>query len=400
MWTTDVTRPVPSNIARQHFLQRNADYMARYRQRADQLKAAIQAFASTGEVHSQGISKISLKLLSACNLRCSMCFQWREDGLDHEGAKGFHRNLKKTRLDFDECRHLFDFVRKHPCEVVLTGGEPMLHPQFSLFVQALAEAGCHMVICTNGTLLDKHFDTLSRYHDRLAFLISIDGPKAVHDGIRGDGYHAVTTGAIRRLAEAKRDGLKWIVGVESTLLASNMLHSETVIEECAAMGVDWMVFNHLWIANPEARVQFSQLCTEHGTQAQSAEGYDLGHFDDNYVEMVNSTLARIQAHPSPIPVLVSPNLAPQQLQDYYQGRYRPENPYYKMGVKLDIDIDGRVVMTKQFPEISFGNIIDQPIEQIVGSALYKRTARELLHRPLDILAACPDMHNLRVDKAP
>ncbi|MDU9401728.1 radical SAM protein [Pseudomonas sp. zfem004] len=399
MWTTEVTQPVPSDTARQRFLQRNASYMARYIERAERLKTAIQGFADTGQVSTEGISKISLKLLSACNLRCSMCFQWREDGIDHASATGFHRNLKKTRLEFDECHHLFEFLRQHPCEVVLTGGEPMLHPQFSRFVQTLAELGCPMVICTNGTLLDKHFDTLSRYHDRLAFLISIDGPRAVHDAIRGDGYHAVTTDAIRRLAQAKRDGLDWIVGVESTLLASNMLHSEAIIEECEALGVDWMVFNHLWIANAPARKQFNQFCAEHGEQAHSADGYDLGQFDDNYLNMVKGAIARIKAHPSTIPVLISPNLAPQQLQDYYQGRYQPENPYYKMGVKLDIDIDGRVVMTKQFPEIAFGNITEQPIEDIIGSPLYARTARRLLNEPLGILAACPDMHNLRIDRA-
>lgn len=399
MWTTEVILPNPADTAKARFLQRNTSYMTRYLQRADLLKASIQKFKRTGKPETDAISKISLKLISTCNLRCSMCFQWRETGLDHEDARGFHKNIKKSRINFDECQHLFDFLREHPCDIVLTGGEPMLHPEFARFVETLDALNCPMVICTNGTLLDKHYDVLRKAHNNLAFLISIDGPRATHDAIRGEGYFDITTQAIARLSQAKREGANWIIGVESTLLKDNTLYSEDIIESCTALGVDWMVFNHLWIANEHSRDEYQAFCRTLGLEVYSVDGYDSGHFDSNYVSMIQQTVERIRNYPSSIPVLTSPNFDNEQMDAYYSGRFEPQTPYYKMGVKLDIDVDGRVVMTKQFPEVSFGNITQNSIPSILGSSHYIHTAQSQLEKPLGILCACPDMHNLRISGA-
>ncbi len=74
------------------------------------------------------------------------------------------------------------------CKIfALTGGEPFFHPEFSEILSGLLEfPDCHVVILTNGLLLDKkltdNFD-LSRVH----LQISVDGLADRHDAIRGQG---------------------------------------------------------------------------------------------------------------------------------------------------------------------------------------------------------------------
>ncbi|WP_321369988.1 DUF5714 domain-containing protein [uncultured Desulfuromusa sp.] len=69
----------------------------------------------------------------------------------------------------------------------LTGGEPFYHPEFTQILSGLlAHQDCHVVILTNGLLLEQKLtDTfdLSRVH----LQISVDGLNDRHDAIRGQG---------------------------------------------------------------------------------------------------------------------------------------------------------------------------------------------------------------------
>jgi len=76
------------------------------------------------------------------------------------------------------------------CRVfALTGGEPLVHPEFEAIVDSLlGYKDAHVVVLTNGTLLKDYARALARWPaDRFHLQISVDGLGQNHDRIRGRG---------------------------------------------------------------------------------------------------------------------------------------------------------------------------------------------------------------------
>ena len=118
-----------------------------------------------------------------CNLRCSFCDLW--DG---------HVHLPRERVD----ALMDDAAAIGTKTVVLTGGEPLLHPGLIDIVRAARVRGMAVNITTNGTLVDRHYDALVEA-GVASLSFSIDGEPETHDRIRGQvGAHARTWKALIR----------------------------------------------------------------------------------------------------------------------------------------------------------------------------------------------------------
>lgn len=107
-----------------------------------------------------------------CNLRCVHC-----ENLGGPQSPG--------ELSFDEMLSVADSLQRLGCQLVdITGGEPLLHPDWDRLARALAERGMRTALVTNGTLFDESAldRALAAGVEIAAF--SIDGPRAVHDRIR------------------------------------------------------------------------------------------------------------------------------------------------------------------------------------------------------------------------
>ena len=116
-------------------------------------------------------------LNNACNANCGFC--------------GFARDsLPKDRWEFVEGKAALDAVeilyRQGIRYLVLTGGEPTLHPDLLAIVRRAAELEMKVVIVTNGGLLRPHKIQQLAEAGLSSFIISIDAASAeVHDRNRG-----------------------------------------------------------------------------------------------------------------------------------------------------------------------------------------------------------------------
>ena len=120
-----------------------------------------------------------------CNLRCSFCDLWSQfENMDVRGRL-------VPLLD--------EAVAIGTQTLVITGGEPFLHPELFVAVEEAKLRGLSVNITTNGTLIDKRWDELSRSGvDSLSF--SIDGMQDSHDELRGrDGAWEKTLSGLRRV---------------------------------------------------------------------------------------------------------------------------------------------------------------------------------------------------------
>jgi uncharacterized radical SAM superfamily Fe-S cluster-containing enzyme len=103
---------------------------------------------------------------SYCNLECRYCEDF-----------GLSRNLgmKNAMLDLDRARHVLRVLRTATENLVLTGGETLLHPKIEDIVATARELGFRQIaLITNGLLLPKRRAILPHLSRLIVSLDSLD----------------------------------------------------------------------------------------------------------------------------------------------------------------------------------------------------------------------------------
>jgi len=120
-----------------------------------------------------------LYLSASCNLRCRHC--WITPEFSNKPAPGKTIDPKALQDAVIEAKTL------GLAHVKLTGGEPMLHPQFKEIVDMLTIEGISMNMETNGTLITQELAHYLKEKTNVDFVsVSIDSSVAAeHDAFRG-----------------------------------------------------------------------------------------------------------------------------------------------------------------------------------------------------------------------
>ncbi|NOY12534.1 MAG: radical SAM protein [Deltaproteobacteria bacterium] len=134
---------------------------------------------------------LTIAITDACNLHCAHCWV----------AAGF--TGPPARVATSAARHVIEaFAALGGTAVRLTGGEPLLHPDWLELVEIAAAAGLKVLLQTNGMLFGAdNMQALQALDPAdLTLQISLDGATAAaHDRVRGAGAYEQTLQGIRRL---------------------------------------------------------------------------------------------------------------------------------------------------------------------------------------------------------
>lgn len=135
--------------------------------------------------------KAYLTITDICNLKCSHCFG--------DFGKGSQLNKTQIKEILDELKSL------GICEISITGGEPLCHPDIIEIIEMIVERDFNFQICTNGLMIDDDFiKVLKRFNSRIFRLsISLDGIAEIHNKIRGENTYEKTIVNIKKLQEEK-----------------------------------------------------------------------------------------------------------------------------------------------------------------------------------------------------
>jgi len=104
-----------------------------------------------------------------CNLRCSFCDLWDAPQ---------HMPLERVLKLLDEA------VAIGTKTLVITGGEPMIHPEIFRVIREGRARGLGVNVTTNGTLIEKKWDSIIA-SGVSSLSISVDGLKETHEALRG-----------------------------------------------------------------------------------------------------------------------------------------------------------------------------------------------------------------------
>ncbi|MDP8255098.1 MAG: radical SAM protein [Candidatus Alcyoniella australis] len=168
--------------------------------RPRQLVKAAAGFASAKLWGRRIPLAVGWDVTHRCNLRCLYC--------------GFER-LDPGELDTARALELIDAMADAGCvRLHLSGGEPMLRDDIGELIGRVLQRGMACALNTNGFRIDSRIDQV-RHVD--AIRLSYDGPREVHDQLRGQGAHAQMLAAL----EAARDAGTRVV-LNATLNARNV----------------------------------------------------------------------------------------------------------------------------------------------------------------------------------
>lgn len=132
-----------------------------------------ETFQRFRTLETNRISRLPIVILmphSACNCQCVMCDIWKGN-----------KNLKQ--LTEEDIRGLLQTLKKlHTREVVMSGGEAILNPNFFLFCELLKAQGIRVVLLSTGLTLERHAKALLKWVSEI--IVSLDGDEECHDRIR------------------------------------------------------------------------------------------------------------------------------------------------------------------------------------------------------------------------
>jgi radical SAM protein with 4Fe4S-binding SPASM domain len=128
---------------------------------------------------------LEFQITDRCNLRCRHCYIG--DSLNQDLP---FEEILKILKEFEEIQGL---------RLLLSGGEPLLHPRFWEINEVLRDHAFRSVLLSNGTLITKEIAKRLHVHE---VQVSLDGMKEGHESIRGKGAFEKTLHAIDHLQEA------------------------------------------------------------------------------------------------------------------------------------------------------------------------------------------------------
>jgi MoaA/NifB/PqqE/SkfB family radical SAM enzyme len=116
--------------------------------------------------------------------------------------------------------------------ILLTGGEPYMHPEFYQLIDTLVKDDFGFTIVSNGKDYMKYAPLL-KYKEKFHWItFSLDGGEDVHDSFRGKGSYQKVMEAIRYFSS------ELPVRITMTLNKTNMREIPNVIKACEEYGAD------------------------------------------------------------------------------------------------------------------------------------------------------------------
>jgi len=208
-----------------------------------------------------------LHITNNCNQACTHCLFACSPG-------------EKESLSLQQVVSLTDQVANLGCRIfALTGGEPLVHPQFTAIVDhLLASKDNHVAVLTNGMLLHRFGKELQHWPKTNFHLqISIDGLEKEHDHLRGEGAF---NKLMQELHFLHQQNIAFTLSMCVT--EANVLLMPEIIELAADMGAANVHFMWYFIrgrGQSESFVLPQQIFTQ--LQAAAAKGAELNVGIDN-----------------------------------------------------------------------------------------------------------------------
>ncbi len=284
-------------------------------------------------------------ILRKCNLACRMCY-----------ANSYNKDFE-GELSLDECiKNIDDLGEANVPALILSGGEPLLHPNFFEIANHAKKQKFYLSLSTNGILITPEVATRLKKMGFDYVGISLDGIGEVHDYIRGE--KGAFDQSVVGIKHAVEQGLK--VGIRTTLTHTNAHQIGNMLELCQDLGVGKFYLSHL----------------NYGGRAKKKED---AHFEmtRNAMNLLLEKTLLLEQNDNPLEIVTGNNDADAGFMLLWaKGRFPDENIQYVRELMLrwggnasgvgvaNIDSQGDVHPDSFWPGVKLGNIKERPFSEI------------------------------------
>lgn len=180
------------------------------------------------EVIAPRLSSMPILILnvhSHCNCRCIMCDIWKRDTREQS---------KVADLD----RHRASLRNLGVRQVVLSGGEPLLHSDLGRLCDFFRQEKIHLTLLTAGLLLLKRSLDICAWFDDV--IVSLDGPREIHDSIRR--VHGAFDLIAQGVAAIRAQQPRLPIACRTTIQKANYRHLRDTAAAAKRIGFDSISF--------------------------------------------------------------------------------------------------------------------------------------------------------------
>ena len=167
---------------------------------------------------------LDLHIVDFCQLNCKHCYL-------NKGTRVMPLDMLRAICE--------DFLNTEfplpESTIILSGGEPLLHPDFAAVCTIVRKLNGRIIMSTNGILLPQYIHTFQK-NDGIQ--VSVDGDEKVHDCIRGKGSYKKAVKALKILDE---HGIHH--SLSFTINQANKHCIDHIIDLCIETGASTLNFN-------------------------------------------------------------------------------------------------------------------------------------------------------------
>jgi MoaA/NifB/PqqE/SkfB family radical SAM enzyme len=214
----------------------------------ERLRATALDGDATRETALRQLPLVTLYLSERCNSRCITCDYWRH-GVADMGLESVRRLVP-------------DLARLHTQVALISGGEPLLNPEWPQIAELLRGQGLKLWLLTSGLSLAKHVRRVAALF--AAVTVSLDGTDpATYEAIRGlDAFDRVCEG----IRAAAQTGIP--VSMRVTLQRANYRQLPRFIQLARELGAQQVSFLAVDVANPHAFARQDDFMSDLALQPQ------------------------------------------------------------------------------------------------------------------------------------
>ena len=347
---------------------------------------------------ANNIEKVNLEVTARCNLRCKMCWWWGENGTVPELLKEGNHFLKEE-LTTQEIFDIVDQLAPQKPLFHITGGEPFIRGDMIDIIEYICRKGMSVGINSNGTLLSE--DQLERIAkiNNLTINFSIDGPREVHDKIRGTGVFDKATSTMRKLLELRGNTIYPSIKTTTTFSPPILGHIDEIIRYLQNdVGVDALRLQHVWFTDKAHAEEHKRVLKEaFGTNERGVDSHVMPPYDPQYANELAKEIKQVEKTKYSKPVFMHPKLTKEQIvRQYTDLSFKKRDKCFIAWASIIIKANGSVMFCPDewMTDFKLGNVRNNRIDDMWNGKNAVKFREELhKHRLFPACARCCAINN-------
>lgn len=208
-----------------------------------------------------------LELTSACNSRCPGCLN--ESFIANFQTRALKHEFRQQPMSYETWHRILSLLPASITSIILSGGEPTLHPEFEAIVEELATRSLDFVLFTNGRWQapSQIISLLSNLPQFQGFLISLHGASMTsHEtftGVKGSFRETV-----KNIETAAQTGLP--VSISTVITQQNLSEINAIVDLASKLGVEEVNFNRYLLTPGRLTISGERIQTPSATELRQA----------------------------------------------------------------------------------------------------------------------------------